>query len=230
MDPAFQRAAAEKTAQRDALISAALKHVQFDGWSRKTLAAAADSIGLGAGAAARLFPEGAKDAIAHFMDVADRAMLEDLQALDLKAMKVRARVTTAVRIRLERWTPQREAVRRALALTPLPPFLGGSLRGWYDTVDVIWRAAGDTATDFNFYTKRGLLAAVYGATLLFWLDDRSENCTATWAFLDRRIAEVMQFPQWRARATQKLKGLPDPRRALGRAFERLTGRRARHPQ
>ncbi len=216
---------AEKIAQRDALIRAVLPHVAFDGWSRKTLTAAAESTGLGADAVGRLFPGGAKDAVAHFMEMADRLMLEDLAKLDLAAMKVRARVIAAVRIRLERWTPYREAVRRALALSPLPPFAGGSLRGWYKTVDCIWRAAGDKATDFNFYTKRGLLAAVYGATVLFWLDDRSPDCAATWAFLDRRIADVMQFPQVKARITERLKVLPDPRRIL----EKMSGRRRPTP-
>ena len=214
-----------KIAQRDALIQAALPHVAFDGWGRKTLAAAAESAGLGADAAGQLFPAGAKDAVAHFMDLADRLMLEDLGKRDLAAMKVRARVTTAVRLRLERWTPHREAVRRALALSPLPPFAGGSLRGWYNTVDAIWRAAGDKATDFNFYTKRGLLAAVYGSTVLFWLDDRSPDCEATWAFLDRRIGEVMQFPQVKARVAERLKFLPDPRRIL----EKMAGRRRTTP-
>jgi ubiquinone biosynthesis protein COQ9 len=114
-------------------------------------------------------------------------------------------------------------VRRALALSPLPMFAGDSLRGWYRTVDAIWRAAGDTSTDFNFYTKRGLLAAVYGATVLYWLDDRSENCSATWAFLDRRIADVMQVPQLKSRITARLKNLPDPRKVLDRLSGRVAG-------
>jgi len=215
----------DKIAQRDALVRAALPHVPFDGWSLKTLRLAAENTGLGAESAGRLFPGGVKDAVAHFMDLADRLMVEDLKALDLAGMKVRARVTAAVRVRLERWTPYREAVRRALALAPLPSFAGGSLRGWYRTVDAIWRAAGDRSTDFNFYTKRGLLAGVYAATVLYWLDDRSENCEATWTFLDRRIADVMQFPQLRGRLTARLSDLPDPRKI----FERLTGRKIRRP-
>ena len=222
---AFLEAQRAKSAQRDAVILAALPHVPFDGWSMKTLGNAAEAAGAGAEAAARLFPGGTKEAVAHFMDLADRKMCEDLSVLDLPSMKVRSRITTAVRLRLERWTPHREAVRRALALSPLPAFAGGSLRGWYRTVDAIWRAAGDKSTDFNFYTKRGLLAAVYGATVLFWLDDRSADCAATWAFLDRRIAEVMQFPQVRARVTERLKGLTDPRGFLGR----LMGRGTRRP-
>jgi len=219
MTAGAQKAQKDKIAQRDALIRAALPHVPFDGWSRKTLEAAADSAGLGADAAGRLFPGGAKDAVAHFMDLADRLMLEDLEAHNLPAKKIRERITLAVRVRLERWTPYREAVRRALALAPLPPFAGKTLRGGYRTVDAIWRAAGDKSTYFNFYTKRGLLAAVYGTTLLFWLDDRSEGCANTWTFLDRRIANVMQFPQVKARITERLKALPDPLKI----FERIRG-------
>ena len=215
------RAQDTKTQDRDALIQAALPHVPFDGWTRKVLATAAENAGLGADAAGRLFPGGVKDAVAHFMDMADRLMLADLERLDLAAMKVRTRVTTGVKVRLERWTRHREAVCRALALTPMPSFAGGALRGCYKTVDAIWRAAGDKATDFNFYTKRGLLAAVYGATVLFWLDDRSEGNAATWAFLDRRIDEVMQFPKLQARVSERLKLLPDPRRIL----ERVAGLR-----
>ena len=216
----FDEIRRQKTTERDALIKAALPHVPFDGWSAKTLKSAAVSAGLGEEAAVRLFPGGAKDAVAHFQDMADRMMLEDLAAVDLAAMKIRARVTLAVRTRLERWTPYREAVRCALALSPLPQFAGGSLRGWYKTVDAIWRICGDRATDFNFYTKRGLLAGVYASTLLFWLDDRSENRAATWAFLDRRIANVIDFPKWKAKVTEGLKALPDPRSIMARIARR----------
>ena len=101
---------------------------------------------------------------------------------------MRERATLGVRLRLERWTSQREAVRRALAFSAHPLFAGRALRGWYRTIDAIWRAAGDRSVDFNFYTKRGLLAAVYGATVLYWLDDRSEGNKATLDFLDRRAS------------------------------------------
>jgi len=155
--------------------------------------------------------------------MADRLMLEDLAGLDLPSMKIRQRISTAVKVRLQRWTPYREAVRAALSLAPMPAFAGDSLRGWYKTVDVIWRAAGDKSTDYNFYTKRGLLAAVYGTTLLYWLNDRSEGCSATWEFLDRRIANVMEIPKLQKRLTDNLKVLPDPRRLFNRIRERAQG-------
>ncbi len=133
-----------------------------------------------------------------------------LELMQLPAMKMGERIATAVRTRLGILAPHREAVRRSLALLAAPQNLALGARLLYDTVDALWYAAGDTATDFNFYTKRGLLAGVYAATTLYWLDDRSAEQVETAAFLDRRLAEVMAFP----RVTQRLKTwasrLPDP--------------------
>ena len=214
-----------KISQRDAIIMAALQHIPFDGWSDKALIMGAESIEISPSSIKRFFPGGVKDALTHFIDLADRKMVEDLAAYDLPSMKIRERISIAVRLRLQRWTPYREPVRRALALSPLTPFTGGVLRGWYKTVDVIWRAAGDKSIDFNFYTKRGLLAAVYGATLLYWLDDKSEDCKETWAFLDRRIADVMKVPKIKKNITERIKNLP----YLGGILERIVQRRAPKP-
>jgi ubiquinone biosynthesis protein COQ9 len=223
-NPGMTNLAAEKMAARDAIIRAALPNVAFDGWSRELLAEAAANAGF-ADEVPRLFPGGRKDAVAHFMDMADRAMVADLKAQDLSALKIRIRVTLGVRLRLERWTHHREAVRRALALSPHPAFAGKVLKNWYTVVDTIWRAAGDQSVDFNFYTKRGLLAAVYGSTVLFWLNDRSEGCSATWDFLDRRIEDVMQVPKIQAKITEGLKALPNPLKMLSRAAERFRAAR-----
>ena len=150
--------------QRDALIMAALPHVPFDGWGPAGLKRAAASLGLGADVVPRLFPDGAAGAIAHFMDLADRRMVEDLAAIDLAKLKIRERIATAVKVRLQRWQPHREAIRRALAIAPFPPLAPRALSGWYRTVDAIWRAIGDRSVDFSFYTKRALLAGVYATT------------------------------------------------------------------
>ncbi len=228
-DPVAE-AKAEKLAHKDAVLRAALPNVPFDGWSMATLEAAAAKAGLGRVDAHRLFPGGAKDALAHFRNLADRLMREDLARLDLAGMKIRERIAAGVRLHLERWTPYREAIRSALALSPLPPFAGDSLKGWYSTVDAIWRAAGDKSTDYNFYTKRGLLAGVYASTLLYWLNDRSEGCAETWKFLDRRIQNVMEIPKLQKRFTDGLKLLPDPRRLFHRVRERASGSRRRTPE
>ena len=184
---------------RTQLILAALPHVPFDGWSSRAMRHAARDCGLDQAAADRAFPYGAADMVAAFSRLADRRMIEALDAQDLAAMKVRQRISVGVRMRLEAWTPHREAVRRGLAILALPTNTGTAVRCLYDTVDAIWYAAGDTATDWNFYSKRALLAGVYSATILYWLDDRSEGATDSWAFLDRRIDDVMRIPKVRAR-------------------------------
>ena len=230
MNHTVEQARIEKLTQKDAVLRAALPNIPFDGWTMATLEAASEKEGLGRAAARRLFPGGAKDAVAHFRALADRLMLEDLAGLELGAMKIRERIAAGVRLHLERWTPHREAIRAALALSPLPHYAGGSLRAGYATVDAIWRAAGDRSTDYNFYTKRGLLAGVYIATLLYWLNDRSEGTSDSWKFLDRRIQNVMEIPKLQQRIGEALKSLPTPRRLLSRLRERAAGASRRGPE
>jgi ubiquinone biosynthesis protein COQ9 len=204
---------------KDRLLEATLPHVLFDGWSMAALKAGAATIGLPETEMVALFPEGGREAALWLDDWADRRMLAALQAMDLSAVKVRERVAAGVRARLEALAPHREAVRRAIALKASPWGAAQAAEIVYRTVDAIWYAAGDEATDFNFYTKRGLLAAAYGPTVLYWLNDSSEGAAETFAFLDRRLDEIMQIPK----LTQ---GLKRAARHFAGPFEFL--RQARH--
>lgn len=204
----------EEREQRTALIEAMLPDVPFDGWTRAALGAAAARLGIDEAERAALFPGGARDMVACFSRWADRRMLAALAGKELAAMKVRERVALAVRTRLALLEPHREAVRRALSLLALPQNMALGLRSLYDTVDAVWYAAGDTATDFNFYTKRGLLAGVVAATTLYWLDDRSPGSEETEAFLERRLTDVMALPKIGARLRQSAEWLPNPFRLM----------------
>ena len=178
---------------RDRLADAMAAVAVFDGWTRGALSAAARQLALPAGEADRLFPGGPVQVLTHISERADLRMVEDMEKEGVAAQKMRERIKSAVRIRLERHAGQREAVRRALALLSLPFNAGLALKLLYKTVDAMWYAAGDTSTDFNFYTKRATLAGVYSSTLLYWLNDRSPGSEATWGFLDRRIDDVMKI-------------------------------------
>jgi ubiquinone biosynthesis protein COQ9 len=199
---------------RRALIEAMLPDVPFDGWSLAALKSAAARAGIDAAEAAALFPGGGADLIAGFSHWADAGMLAALARQDLAAMKVRDRIAAALTARLALLGPHREAVRRALALLALPQHLALGARLLYDTVDAVWYAAGDTATDFNFYTKRGLLAGVHAATTLYWLDDRSPGARETEAFLGRRLADVMAIPKLGKRLRDGLDWIPNPFRLM----------------
>ena len=148
------------------------------------------------------------DALAHFSARADAAMVETLRNdYSLTTMKIRERIATAVLVRLCQQTAYREAVRRAMAIYAMPWNKIAELKAIYATVDAMWREAGDTATDYNFYTKRLLLSKVYLTTLRVWLDDTSPNLLTTEAFLRRRIDDVMQIEKLKAKAKGALANL-----------------------
>lgn len=200
--------------QRAALIEAMLPEVPFDGWSRAALRAAARRIGLPAAEALALFPGGPADFAACFSRWADGHMLDRLERMPLDQLRVPERVALAVNTRLDIVEPWREAVRRALTILALPHNAPLAMRLLYETVDGIWYAAGDSATDFSFYTKRATLAAIYAATLLYWLEDRSAGSADTRAFLDRRLAGVARLGEARQRLQRALDRLPNPLRLL----------------
>jgi ubiquinone biosynthesis protein COQ9 len=199
---------------RDRLIEAMLPDVAFDGWSYAALRVAARSAGIPVEEAEALFPRGAPDLVAGFSRWADRRMLDWFETAPPEAVGTASRIKRALALRFEIVAPWREAVRRALSVLAMPPHAALGARLVYETVDGIWYAAGDTATDFSFYTKRATLAGVYGATLLFWLEDRSEGFADTQAFIDRRLADVARLGEARHRLEAALERLPNPLRLL----------------
>jgi ubiquinone biosynthesis protein COQ9 len=198
---------ASREDQRDRLLEAALVHVPFDGWSRRSLFAGARDLGVEPGLARRLFPRGGDDLLAQLERWADRRMLARIDPDALAAMRIRERIATLVRARLEVLAPHREAMRRAVAARLLPSNAMAGCTSLWRTVDLMWSVAGDKADDYNYYSKRSLLAAVLTSTFLFWLEDRSDGFGDSWAFLDRRIGEVMQIGALRARVGDALRSL-----------------------
>ncbi|HEX2594244.1 MAG TPA: COQ9 family protein [Rhizomicrobium sp.] len=198
----------DDAALKAAIVDAALPHVPFDGFTDKVLETAAKEAGADKDTLKRLFPEGALSLVEACSDFADGEMEKRLAALDLKAMKIRERIATAVLTRIDVLRPQKEASRRAMAFLSLPPHIPLATKLLYRTVDAMWRAAGDTSTDFNFYTKRGILAGVYSATLVRWFNDTTEDESATREFLAARIDNVMTFEKFKAEVTQGLARLP----------------------
>ncbi|RUS58753.1 COQ9 family protein [Pseudorhodobacter sp. E13] len=185
------------TPQKQAILQAALPHVAFDGWTDVTFRAAVADSGVADGLARALFPRGGLDLALAFHAQGDALMVERLAALDLGSRRYSERVALAIRTRLE-LVEDKELVRRGTTLFSLPQHAAEGAKAIWGTADAIWKALGDTSTDFNWYTKRATLSGVYGATVLFWLGDDSPGHTATWDFLDRRIADVMQIEKVKA--------------------------------
>ncbi len=209
---------------RDLILLAALPHVVFEGWTKAALQAGVDDLGdlpgLGDKPGERAFPGGMTDMARHFSNWADRRMVAEMAKLDLAALRVRDRIATGVRLRLEILAPHREAVRRLLAFLALPLQAPIALSSGYATASQIWYAAGDESTDFNFYTKRAPLVPVLALTTLCWLADEGDgegDYPETWAFLDRRIAEVLKLLMARSKLTKRLSQMPTPA-AIARRF------------
>lgn len=182
---------------QEAIVTAALLHVPFEGWSMTTLDAAADDAGIDRATAHALFPRGAVDLALAWHRRGDARMVERLRTENLEALRFRDRIAMAVRMRIEA-AEDREAVRRATTLFALPIHATEGSRAIWDTVDLIWTTLGDTSDDLNWYTKRAILSSVYSATVLYWLGDDSPGYANTWAFLDRRVEDVMRFEKTKA--------------------------------
>lgn len=181
------------------LLGAALPHVPFDGWSDATFRAAVEDLGADPALARAACPRGALDLAVAFHNQGDAAMVARLGVGDLGALRFRDRIAAAVRYRIEA-VADREIVRRGTALFALPQHAPEGARLIWGTADLIWNTLGDTSDDINWYTKRATLSGVYSSTVLYWLGDDSPDHMATWAFLDRRIDDVMQIEKLKAKA------------------------------
>jgi ubiquinone biosynthesis protein COQ9 len=201
---------------RRKLALAVGENAVFDGWTRAAVDSAAEQLGLDPVQARLAMPKTQAGMIDVYIQEVDRGLEAWFTPERLAGMKIREKIRGLVWRRLEIMGPAREAVRRALAILAMPQNLPLALRISWRTADRMWRIAGDTSTDFNHYTKRMTLGAVYASTLLVWLDDESEGWSDTAAFLDRRIDDVMKIEklkaQWRGSADQRL----SPSRFLGR--------------
>lgn len=209
------------------LLDAMMMHVPFDGWSQAAIDNAAKDLGVDPLLARNALPRGALDAIALHSVRADKRMIEALETRGLAGLKIREKITLAIRTRLEQCETERESVRRAVQFLALPPGAPLAARLLYNTVDAIWRGIGDASqsAEFSFYSKRAILAGVYSSTLAFWLQDDSDGRAETWTFLDRRIDDVMQLGKLRARMEPVLKALPSPLSVLTRLRDAVTPRK-----
>jgi len=198
---------------RDRLIEAMLAHVPFDGWTWKAMEAGAADAGLDALAARRAFTGGLAEAADHFALWSDRRMLAELAKQDLDAMRIRDRIHACVKTRLVMNAPHKEAMRRLVSFLALPGNAGLAAKMTWRTCSEMWYAAGDTSTDWNHYSKRGLLASVYSSTILYWLADEGDgegDYPETWGFLERRIDDVLKTFGLPRRLKERFAGLRPP--------------------
>lgn len=174
------------------------ENAAFDGWTQAAVDAAADQLGIDRDQARLAYPKDAPHMIDAWIQGVDAVMVDHFTPERLEGLGITKRIRAMIWFRLETTGPAREAVRRALSILAMPQNVPLALKTGWRSADLMWRLAGDTATDYNHYSKRLILSGVYSATLLAWLDDQSEGWTDTAAFLDRRLADVGRFEKWKA--------------------------------
>ncbi len=197
---------------RSLLLSAALEHVPFEGWSRKALHQAANELEISPDIADTYFKGCGKELIDSYAKFCDEKMIASAEKTDLTALKIREKITYLVRTRLEIEKPFIEAARRGISFLALPNNHLLALSILYRTTDLMWRLSHDKSTDYNFYTKRMTLSAVYSSVFLYFINDDSGDFKDTWNFLDRRIENVMQFEKGKAKiltAAHKIPAVAD---------------------
>jgi ubiquinone biosynthesis protein COQ9 len=202
---------------RRQLALAVGENAVFDGWTRQAVDSAAQQLGIDPVQARLAMPKTQAGMIDLYIQEVDRGLQAYFTPERLSKFKIREKIRELIWRRLKIMGAAREAVRRGLAILAMPQNIPLALRISWRTADVMWRIAGDTSTDFNHYTKRMTLGAVYGSTLLVWLDDQTEGWTETAAFLDRRIDDVMKIEKLKA----EWRGSSDRRLSLSRFLGRL---------
>ena len=192
------------------------EHAVFDGWTEAAVNSAATQLDINPAQARLAFPRQPAKMIDAWIEGVDAAMVAHFTPDVVAAMKVRDRIRSMIWFRLETTGAAREAARNALSILAMPQNVPLACRTGWRSADLMWRLAGDTATDYNHYTKRMTLSAVYTSTLFAWLDDDSEGWVDTAVFLDRRLADVMRFEKWKAEWRGNAIRRPSLARFLGR--------------
>ena len=181
----------------NSVISQALKHVPFDGWSNQTLKKVCQELSIPTSKLYQMFPRGGVDLAIAFHGRDDSRFLEQFltDIADQPSRRVRDSIKIALISRLDVAAENKEAVKRSMSLLTSPLYVSDGIRALWNTCDKIWSAIEDDSKDFNWYSKRLILSSVYSATLIFWMEDDSKDFQDTKDFIGRRISDVMAFEQ-----------------------------------
>ena len=176
-----------------AVLDAAIDRAPALGWNSALVRAACQANGLSLGDQELLLPNGPRDLAALLSRRHDSRALAALGSAE--GLKIRERIARAVSARMEAGAQDIEATRRCAGFLALPTNADLALSLAWESADHLWRWAGDTATDWNHYSKRTILSGILiPALTLRWFDGQE----AAEAFVAARIDNVMAFEKWKA--------------------------------
>ena len=178
---------------KDKIVELSLPDINFDGWSKEVILTSLKKSKLKKIDFNLFFPNGIVDVIIHFIEMSDRKMIEKFLSQKSSPKRTPDKIKSLIMSRFDYLLPYKEAVRHSVAILALPKNAHLAANSLYKTVDEIWRAAGDKATDFSFYTKRGTLAGVYSSILIFWIGNNDKTIDSIENFLDRQLKQIAMF-------------------------------------
>ncbi len=175
------------TAQKKAraILQQALPSIAFDGWSEACFRQAGVDAGFSEDLATILFPNLPMDAIDIWVSWADELMSQSADSA-FESLGTTQKIRRLILDRLQRFSPHREALNRAVVICSLPWNLPRAMQMTAKTVDAMWELAQVRDHDMNWYTRRAILAYVYTATLRHWLREGEDLA----AYLDARLDQA----------------------------------------
>jgi ubiquinone biosynthesis protein COQ9 len=178
---------------REQIALQALEHAALDGWNNGALGLAAEDLGHDHSMAEILFPEGESEAIDLICQHFDGLMVNDFMAKHKNEKSITKRIELMIMCRLQAYEDYKKGVENTILHLMKPQNAVSGQKHLWRTLDIIWNIAGkDVTTDYNYYTKRGLLEFAYLQTIRFWHHDESENLVETQSFLREKLQSIVK--------------------------------------
>jgi ubiquinone biosynthesis protein COQ9 len=173
------------------LLEECAKMLESQQWSKEMIAGAEINCGLADGYHHVIFPGGMQEMLVEFENWQDRLMLEMIEKSG-KPQKVREQIARALEIRLMELLPKTALINHSAAFALPQNFLIAN-QAAMKSCDLIWKNAGDRSSDFNYYTKRGLLFPVYLGARAFYFADNSKNHQDSRQFIKNALDNIVNI-------------------------------------
>ena len=201
------------------ILLKAKEHVSKCGWNDKLFYNIASKSKFKFSEIAVLFPEGYITLLEMYLDTVNNQMTEDSKKINLIRLRVHERVKELVILRLKIMSREKELISKTYFHLLLPQNFKIASRCLYKAVDQIWFVAGDNSTDFNFYSKRAILASIYTLTMIHFINN--DNMDETLSVLNKLLKRVSKIPKIKSNISDYTKILPQLFK-LGKKFNSVT--------
>ena len=177
--------------KQDKLAKLFIQEVPKFGWSRETLLHCAKKQKLSTPNLALMFPSFEYDVLKHLIAQNNGLVEKNYNSFNNSRLKTRDKIKTIMELKFDSNAYLKDALPEMLKFLLRPGNIFMSIKMLHQNSDFIWKLAGDKSNDFNYYSKRGLLSMVYLATLIYWLNDKSNKGIGTKNFISKSVDGIV---------------------------------------